>query len=268
MFRLSNNYYKFKNYHQHHCMSFYHITRQIDELLHKTCNHKFNQLLFSGNLPQQRYQLYLSAVQNYLDSFREILNETAKKHHQQNKPAAAKFFSEQSLSVVEFKKSMKVNGLPQNTCTPQLKVDRNFSSFVEMKHHRHEHRVIHDYLLHLKTVNKYGTLAQSIAGVTPFFWLYYQLGLVMDKSIQIHHPYYAWLSTYNSQNYQNTTLKLIDIFNKELIDIPKNSSHAFAVLESFRTSLQFEHDFFEAIYPSEYLRSSLQSFNLSCFRSC
>ncbi|MBL7478947.1 TenA family protein [Legionella bononiensis] len=193
-------------------------------------DHPFNQELFAGTLPQEKFGQYLRDDFLYLRQFSSALQNIAKRTIKIN-PDLSSQLNKLAEDVIN------------NEHTMQLQYRIHFNDF-------NEHQMgysVSQYSQYLVNTSTQARVPEALCSILPCFWIYYQLGtMIQTSSIMTPHPYYEWIATYSGAEFVQVTKDLAATVN--LIVGDANQMKHSELIEFFSKSVEFELDFFNEIY--------------------
>ncbi|KTD51103.1 TenA family protein [Legionella quateirensis] len=193
-------------------------------------DHPFNQELFSGTLPQEKFGQYLRDDFLYLRQFSSALHHIAKRTIKSN-PDLSSQLNNLADDVINNEHKM------------QLHYQIHFNNF-------NEHQMgyaVSEYSQYLVNTSTQAKVPEALCSILPCFWIYYQLGTMTQTSTRITpHPYHDWIATYSGAEFVQVTQDLAATVNLMVGDA-NQISHS-ELIRFFSRSVAFELDFFNEIY--------------------
>ncbi len=107
----------------------------------------------------------------------------------------------------------------------------------------------HHYVQHLLASASSGSLAQTIAGALPCYWVYVDLGRDLLRQIDsdASHPFWDWIAFYANDSMQDGLNQLCTLLDEEADRAQDRDQIASAFLHSFR----LEYRFFDMAWRQE-----------------
>ncbi len=216
-------------------MPFSKMREAILPLLPRIVEHPFNKELSEGTLPKRIFRFYVEQDALYLSDFGRALNLISKRCIT---PSHTKHFRLLADQILHTEKNL------------HLKYLGKYHSFNLFQDRRKPEKIpaVSNYTNHILNKAQNGTLEEAIASVMPCFWIYNHLGKKMTTlpSYHIHNPYYAWISSYSTEQFTHAGKKLIQII-EELES--ENSSYAQQnTISAFIQSTEYELLFWDSAY--------------------
>lgn len=195
--------------------------------------HPFNQELFAGTLPKEKFGLYLRDDFLYLRQFSCALQNIAKRTETTH-PGLSKQLNTLANDVINNEHSM------------QLQYREHFREFD--KHQTGTS--ISQYSQYLVKTSTQAEVPEALCSILPCFWIYYQLGTMMaGKDPMKPHPYSDWIATYSGADFVQITQNLAAEVN--LIVEDTHPVKQPELIRFFSRSVSFELDFFDEIYYAQ-----------------
>lgn len=194
-------------------------------------NHPFNQELTDGSLSKDIFAYYLEQDIYYLTQFSRALLVLA----------ARMPIEKDRLTLLD--QAQNALSLEQKLIHEPLK--KNLS----LKKTGHLTPATLGYTSFLLQVCALESIEIAVASLLPCFWVYYALGLEMQKETCSKNPYWPWIETYASPPFQAPLKAMRDLF--ETLGKRASRSRQSAMMHAFHQSVCMEWHFWNDVYDQK-----------------
>lgn len=207
----------------------------VAEFMPKIYNLPFNQELAQGSLAREKFIFYLHQDALYLADFSEALVLTATRLPDNH----------QSELLIQF--AMNAIKTERELHSKILKTYFPVANNLLALHEQSPFCLMYtNYLLRLASS---APVEVAVAGLTPCFWVYRQLGEKAIAQKSANNPYQAWINLYTNPEFSHAVDLVITILNK-LADNATTLSKK-NMLTAFKRATQLEYQFCQGAYLQE-----------------
>jgi len=160
----------------------------------KTLEHPFLRGLTDGTLPRDRFQFYLEQDAEYLRVFGQALSVLASKAPREE---WAKTLNRHAVDAIEVERAL------HETILGKFGVQRSGAVRAPMAPTNAA------YTNHLLVTVERGTFAEGLAAMLPCYWIYWEVGKVLEKRGSKNREYQQWIDQYASAEYGKTVREVL-----------------------------------------------------------
>ncbi len=197
-------------------------------------DHPFNAELAAGTLDMDRFRNYMLQDGVYLIAYSRALSVAAARAGDTAHMVA---FAESARSAVVVERALHENYFDKFGISPDEVLTTEPSPTAL------------GYNNFLMATAYHGPFEVAVAAILPCFWVYWEVGTHINKTVSGNNPFMAWIDTYVDEVYATTVKQAIRIAD----DIAKDASPT--VLDqmhaAFRRGIQLEWMFWNAAYRME-----------------
>jgi len=193
--------------------------------------HPFNQELANGTLQIKKFQFYLKQDSLYLIDFARALAITA-----------SKFSEVENIS--------KLLQFAQGALIAERNLHQHYFEFYKINIDLPQTPTCFAYTQFLLATTSLGDKSEAIVALLPCFWIYKEVGNVIQKNSVQQNPYQKWIDTYSSKEFSAT----VNLAISTLDQISEQCGHYQKDLmkEAFKKSCHFEWLFWDSAYHLEH----------------
>jgi thiaminase/transcriptional activator TenA len=197
-------------------------------------DHPFNAELAAGTLDMDRFRNYMLQDGVYLIAYSRALSVAAARA---GNTAHMVAFAESARSAVVVERALHESYFDKFGITPDEVLATEPSPTAL------------GYNNFLMATAYHGPFEVAVAAILPCFWVYWEVGTHINKTVSGNNPFMAWIDTYVDEVYATTVKQAIRIADDIAEDAsPKvlDQMHA-----AFRRGIQLEWLFWDAAYSME-----------------
>ena len=219
-------------------MRFRNIINRSSSTLAQIYEHPFNQQLYLGTLPSQKFRSYLEQDELYLRDFSLALSLVSNRCKNDRHTQHFKQFSE---DILKTERKVHLKYLSGSVA----------SRFFSENKARRKIPVIADYTAHLLRHAKEASIEEAVASLVACYLAFRGMGEIYKKrgweENLSNHPYRDWINSYLSPRFVSSTELILDII-EELIKNNFSSQMEERVFLSLDQSVKFELHFLDEIF--------------------
>ncbi len=206
-----------------------HLWQQNLGVFQAILKHPFNQELANGTLPVAKFCYYIEQDSVYLLHFAQALTAIASR---MNDPLLLSAF-------IKFAEGAII--------AEQELVHQYYLGKFAYKKTKQQSLACLAYNNFLISQSQSTAVEVAIAAVVPCFWIYYAVGKhIYSLSDQKHNPYYKWIETYASPEFEMSVKKVISIMDE--FSLKASTSVKAEMVKAFGLSCQLEWHFWNDAY--------------------
>jgi thiaminase (transcriptional activator TenA) len=197
-------------------------------------DHPFNAELAAGTLDMDRFRNYMLQDGVYLIAYSRALSVAAARA---GNTAHMVAFAESARSAVVVERALHENYFDKFGISPDEVLATEPSPTAL------------GYNNFLMATAYHGPFEVAVAAILPCFWVYWEVGTHINKTVSGNNPFMAWIDTYVDEVYATTVKQAIRIAD----DIAEDASPAVLgqMHDAFRRGIQLEWLFWDAAYRKE-----------------
>ena len=211
-------------------MIFTHLQQTVEPLMTKIHNLPFNKELANGLLPKETFIFYLEQDALYLTEYAKALSLIAARLGNNQH---IKTFMEFSLGAIQAEQELHSIYFTSYQVNPTTKQTPACFAYT-------------NYLLKMAAL---ASVEEAIAALLPCPWIYAEVGQYMVQTCVSGNPYQEWIDIYASQEFADSTTKMINVLNQLTNNV--NQNHIDKILAAFIYSTKLEWLFWHSAYHIE-----------------
>jgi len=196
--------------------------------------HPFVQEVGKGTLSRDRFLFFIRQDYLYLAEFGKVLCMGGAKADSLD---TLEMFADHAVTVVRVERAFHTNFAKKLGLTPE-----DLASTVSAQGTQ-------AYTSHLLAVAHRGTLGELVAAVLPCYWVYWEVGVRLNRSIPSDEIYADWIRAYAAETFEahvKQQLKLIDHLAEKASEGEKERME-----EHFLLSSRYEYLFWDQAYKQQ-----------------
>lgn len=206
------------------------VWRENKNIYQAIVEHPFNVELADGCLDINKFKVYIQQDYLYLIDFARSLSIVAGRCCDEEDILSMLDFAK---GAIETRKVLHSSYMKRYAATPLSEKEKNKACLT--------------YTSYLLNVVSNGCIEEALAALLPCFWVYQEVGKhIKIKAAKQNNPYKEWINTYNSSDYENIVMKMINFVDKYASDRSRGTFDKMKL--SFRQCMQMEYDFWEDSY--------------------
>ena len=200
----------------------------ISPIYEKTIQHPFLEGLTGGDLPESKFQYYLSQDAQYLGVFNRALSILASKAPNRE---WSTILNRHAVETLEVELQLHESLLDSDKRAPQM-APTNVA-----------------YTNHLLASVSQKSFAEGLASMLPCYWIYWEVGKELKKRGSKNPDYQRWIDQYAGEDYGATVNQVLAMMNTEAARIsPALRQEA---LRLFELSARYEYMFWDMAWREE-----------------
>lgn len=216
------------------------LLEQSATIFNKIYAHPYNQELFRGSLPKEKFNNYLKKDVDYLKEFSQAI---ARIHVSKDlKPQ----FKEWSAYIKKSEIGIHHQYFKEKKCCFNF---CSFNFFKSKKTDDTDDTALVNYKNHINHASKNLSIEEAIASLLPCFLTYFNMGRDMQAAPTFNgkpNPYADWISYYNDQQFVSAKNFFIDVLQNLMQDVSAEMEQR--IINSFLKSAQCELELYDSAY--------------------
>lgn len=210
------------------------LWQAIDPIFTAILDHPFLRGLTDGSLPEECFRFYVVQDALYLRDYARCLALAAAKAPQES---WCQLFAEHARVALVVERSLHESFFRDWNLAPET---------INQVPHAPTNLAYTSYLLRVAYDRPFEEL---LGAVLPCYWIYWEVGKVLERSGSPHPLYQRWIDTYASEEFAQVVRAVIEVTNAAVSDLPETRRSL--VRAHFVTTSRYEWLFWDAAWRQE-----------------